>query len=368
MKKSFAGMIAGAAVAMLLSGCSGPETPAPAPDIAVTLLAIPGVAAPASGGTPVTSLDTVQYAGDVSWSPAVYGTFSASTVYVATIVLTPKPGYTLRGVAANSFTAAGAVTTNSADSGAVTAVFPNVTMIPVAGGTYNNGSANMTVSGLLLSQHEITGEQYSAVMGIADPSYFAAVANNPVERVNWFATLVFCNKLSVLEGFEPVYSIAGSHDPADWGAIPATEDPSWDAVNADWGASGYRLPTEAEWKFAARGGNSTHNYPYAGSNTLGDVAWYSDNSGGTTHAVGAKAANELGLYDMSGNVSEWCWDFNGSLPSTAQTDYRGPASGSNRVGAGCSWNDPDFIMPLSARASGDPYSGFNSIGFRVARP
>ena len=107
-------------------------------------------------------------------------------------------------------------------------------------------------------------------------------------------------------------------------------------LNAQTGAT-FRLPTEAEWEFAAKGGKKSNGYTYAGSNTISDVAWYTDNSSSTTHAVGTKSANELGLYDMSGNVFEWCQDWYGSYSSDAQTDPTGPTSGSDRVYRGGRW-------------------------------
>lgn len=101
----------------------------------------------------------------------------------------------------------------------------------------------------------------------------------------------------------------------------------------------FRMPTEAEWEFAARGGNKSKGYIYSGSNTVGDVAWYTENSGSKAHAVKTKAANELGIYDMSGNVWEWCSDWYGSYSSSSVTDPTGPASGSCRVQRGGSWNN-----------------------------
>ena len=128
----------------------------------------------------------------------------------------------------------------------------------------------------------------------------------------------------------------------------------------------FRLPTEAEWEFAAKGGNKSKGYTYSGSNTIGDVAWYTDNSGSWTHAVGTKAANELGLYDMSGNVYEWCYDWYGSYSSTAQTDPTGASSGSGRVFRGGSWLYFATDCRSADRNINAPTVRSDSIGFRLA--
>jgi len=166
-----------------------------------------------------------------------------------------------------------------------------------------------------------------------------------------------------------VYSISGSTDPAYWGAIPTSDNMTWDAVVADWSANGYRLPTEAEWLFAAQGGNSSINYIYAGSNVVGDVAWYRDNSSSTTHTVGTKAANQLGLKDMSGNVWEWCWDWSASDPIGPHTDYRGGASGMYRLVAGGSYNDnASYCVNSAIWVTYSPSTRMIYNGFRVVRP
>jgi formylglycine-generating enzyme required for sulfatase activity len=135
-------------------------------------------------------------------------------------------------------------------------------------------------------------------------------------------------------------------------------------------ANGYRLPTEAEWEYAAKGGKSgdfvVYN-EYAGSNTVGDVGWYNENSGGRTHEVGTKEANELGLFDMSGNVFEWCWDWYGTYPSGAQTDPMGASSGANRVRRGGSWGDNGQYLRSALRRDGAPSGSGNYLGFRLLR-
>ena len=128
----------------------------------------------------------------------------------------------------------------------------------------------------------------------------------------------------------------------------------------------FRLPTEAEWEFAARGGNKSKGYTYSGSNTIGDVAWYTDNSSYSTHTVKTKAANELGIYDMSGNVWEWCSDWYGSYSSGSQTDPTGPTTGSYRVLRGGSCYDSATNCRCAFRGSSSTSFRDNGLGFRLA--
>jgi formylglycine-generating enzyme required for sulfatase activity len=157
--------------------------------------------------------------------------------------------------------------------------------------------------------------------------------------------------------------------------VPTSSDATWNAVVIVAGSTGYRLPTEAQWEYAARGGPSAGSYKiYSGSNTVGDVAWYSGNNGASgtatygTKQVGTKSANELGIYDMSGNVYEWCWDWYGSYPSTAQTDPTGASSGSNRVRRGGSWSHSAQEARSAYRSINDPILRNVNMGFRLLLP
>ena len=149
-----------------------------------------------------------------------------------------------------------------------------------------------------------------------------------------------------------------------------------DAATANWAATGYRLPTEMEWMWAAMGatgGTTGYTKAFAGStgsNAIGDYAWTWENSSTylKSRPVGAKLANELGLFDMSGNVWEWCWDRYDAYPSGAQTDYRGAASGPYRVERGGSWNDGASSAAVALRGDDYPFNQINTIGFRVVRP
>ncbi len=259
-------------------------------------------------------------------------------------------------------------------------VSPNIGMMKyVPGGTFQRDSnaANLsTVSAFHLSEKEITREQFVAVTGITDPSEILVSTGltDPVQNVNWYHALVFCNKLSMLEGKTPVYSISGSTDPAVWGAVPLLNAPLWNAVTANWAANGYRLPTEMEWMWAAMGAQDPATgfaKAFAGStgtNAIGDYAWIFENSTFTSHPVGSKLPNELGLYDMSGNIWERCWDWSATYPAGALIDYRGPVTGSVRVTHGGGWSNIASYSAIGYRGGDNPQDRMNYVGFRVACP
>jgi len=251
-------------------------------------------------------------------------------------------------------------------------------------GNIENARRVTLTQGFYIGKYEVTQEQYQTVMG-TNPSYFTTDADagetqsrRPVEQISWYAALVFCNKLSIAEGLTPAYRINNSTDPAVWGNVPTNYDATWNDVTIESGSTGYRLPTEAQWEYAAKGGTlaSTPKKIYSGSDTVGDVAWYTGNSGSKTHEVGKKAANELGLYDMSGNVSEWCWDREsvpfGGYPWGEVTDPMGRSSGGTRVIRGGSCYSGDYQVRSVYRDVGNPNytydNDYGDCGFRVVRP
>lgn len=193
---------------------------------------------------------------------------------------------------------------------------------------------NVTLSSYYVAKTEVTQIQWAAVMG-NNPSDFKG-DNRPVECVSWYDAIVFCNKLSMMDKKTPVYSVNGKTDPDTWGYTPCNEDSISGNITMNIKANGYRLPTEAEWEFATWGGNKRKGYKYSGSDKLSTVAWYDGNSGYATHDVATKAPNELGLYDMSGNVYEWCWDwyYSNYYSKSPANNPTGASSGSSRVKRG----------------------------------
>jgi len=240
-------------------------------------------------------------------------------------------------------------------------------MVLVEGGTFNNGTSDVTLSSFYIDKYETTQASYQAVMGI-NPSYFAGNPNRPVEQVSWFNAIEYCNRRSMQEGLTPCYSYStyGS-DPDDWPSGWNSNAANNNNVSCVWTANGYRVPTEMEWMFAAKGGNQSLGYTYSGSNTIGNVAWYTANSNSHTWDIGLKASNELGIFDMSGNLWEWVWDIDGYYPSGPQTNPTGPTSGGSRVKRGGGWISAENYCSVTRRLSLDAVYMDNCIGFRCSR-
>ena len=216
-------------------------------------------------------------------------------------------------------------------------------MVWVEGGTFRMGATSeqgsdadsyekpvhsVTLSGYYIGKTEVTQALWEAVMG-SNPSYWKG-DNLPVESVSWDDCQEFIRKLNALTG------------------------------------QNFRLPTEAEWEFACRGGNNSRGYKYSGSNYIDNVAWYWDNSGKKIHPVATKSPNELGIYDMSGNVWEWCADWFGNYSSSAQTNPKGPYDGSYRVYRGGGWGDYARLCRSSGRYCFSPGSRYCDLGLRLS--
>ena len=243
----------------------------------------------------------------------------------------------------------------------------------ITGSSVFIANRTVTIPNLLVCDHEVTQAEYQSVMG-ANPSNFSGT-NKPVECVSWYDALVYCNKRSLADGRTPCYKINGKTNPSEWGTVPTSSNSTWNSATCDFVANGYRLPTDAEWEYLARGGNLTNSgqTTYSGSNTIGDVAWYKVNAYDVgesnpnygTQQVKTKNPNGKTLYDMSGNVYEWCWDWYDSNGITASTPSTGAASGSNRVLRGGCWLSNASCCSVSYRNYHSPFIRGNPLGFRV---
>lgn len=262
-------------------------------------------------------------------------------------------------------------------------LFPRFVL--VEGGTFSMGNKSgdpdekpvhdVTLENYYIAKYEVTQEEWIAVMG-TNPSGFSSKpvikekqAKRPVEQVSWYDAVLYCNARSRLEGLTPCYSLGGTTDPDEWGPSPLESKKSqWDSISCDMQASGYRLPTEAEWEYAARGGKKSINYSYSGYNTVEIVAWYEHNSIAKTHESGKKKPNELGIYDMTGNVWEWCFDrYGGYQKNAISNPINGLSPGKDRVVRGGSWASNSKVCLVTNRNTRNPTDRVDSVGFRLVK-
>jgi len=232
-------------------------------------------------------------------------------------------------------------------------------MVLVEGGTFQMGSNSgddsekpvhdVLINSFYISNHEVTQREWEDIMSDNNSQY--KNENLPVQNINWDEAVQYCNLRSSREGLNKCYSFEEKNG----------------QIKCDWNMNGYRLPTEAEWEYSARGGKKSQKKIYSGSNEIDIVSWYFSSIGDTVHNVMTKTPNELGLYDMSGNVWEWCWDWFGKYSDKLQKNPVGAISGTHRIIRGGAWDEEENCCSVSYREGADPSFKSDNIGFRIVR-
>ncbi|NOR45087.1 MAG: SUMF1/EgtB/PvdO family nonheme iron enzyme [Candidatus Delongbacteria bacterium] len=385
MKKWFSLFLMITIAGLIFMSCSDDDegTTAPANSAPVVSSISAEISSVEQGGVITLTCDATDADGDAltySWS-ATGGTISGTTSIETWTAPMSAAYYTITCEISDG---------TDTDTGTKSIYVLPADMVVVQGGTFQMGDHfgggypaelpvhSVVVSDFIIGKYEVTQSEWVTYMP-TDTYDYGVGDNYPAYYVSWYEIMFYCNERSIAESIDPCYTISSSTNPDDWGAIPpatfpASNDSTWDAVICDWSANGYRLPTEAEWEYAARGGiHNADDYLYSGSDTIDDVAWYNVNSVNVSHPVGTKVSNQLGIHDMTGNCYEWCWDWSDydyyqacdSLGTV--TDPYGPVSGSDRFLRGGYFDGDDDESTVASRYDDGPSEGSRTEGFRVVR-